>query len=78
MATLELEQICEITLSLYSTVSHGIQQLTNSPSAVTRRQRNHKDFEAVRLVRTIGTGVVFSIWVRGRLTLILQMVFNEI
>ena len=78
MVTLELEQIFEIILSLFSTVNQSIQKLTNSPSAVTRKQRNHKDFEAVWLLKTIYTGVFLSIWVRGRLTLILQMVFNEV
>jgi len=78
IATLELEQILEIILSVFSTVHQSIQKLTNSPSAVTRKQRNHKDFEAVWLLRTIYTVVFLSIWVRGRLTFILQMVFNEV
>jgi len=78
MPTLELKQIFEIILSLFSTVNQSIQKLTNSPSAITRKQRNHKDFEAVWLLRTIYTGVFLSIWVRGRLTLILQLVFNEV
>lgn len=78
LATLELKQICEIILSLFGTFNQSIQKLTNSPSAITRKQRNHKDFEAVWLLRTIYTGVFLSIWVRGRLILILQMVFNEV
>ena len=44
MVTLELEQIFEIILSLFSTVNESIQKLTNSPSAVTRKQRNQKDW----------------------------------
>jgi hypothetical protein len=78
MVTLELKQIFEIILFLFSTIKQSIQKLTNSPSAITRKQRNHEDFEAVWLLRTIYTGMFLSIWVRGRLTLILWMVFNEV
>jgi len=78
MVTLELKQIFEIILFLFSTINQSIQKLTNSPSAITRKQRNHEDFETVWLLMTIYTGVFLSIWVRGRLTLILRMVFNEV